>query len=128
MAVFANVVSREAHSDAAARIDAFFSAWSETDESARRRILEEAATKDVRFGDAFSCTSGRDDLVAHLSAVQRFMPGMTISRDGDVRQCQGVAIAPWVARAADGSERGRGTTVFVLAPDGRIRIATGFWS
>ena len=128
MAVFANVVAREAHADAASRIDAFFSAWSETDESARRRILEEAATDDVRFGDAFSCTSGRDDLVAHLSAVQRFMPGMTISRDGDVRQCQGIAIAPWVARAADGTGRGRGTNVFGLSADGRIRTATGIWS
>jgi uncharacterized protein YndB with AHSA1/START domain len=128
MAVFANVVSREAHADAASRIDAFFSAWNEKDENTRRGLLERAATDDARFGDAFSCTGGRDDLVAHLSAVQRFMPGMTISRDGDVRQCQGTAIATWVARAADGKERGRGTTVFALAADGRIRMATGFWT
>jgi uncharacterized protein YndB with AHSA1/START domain len=126
MAVFANVVSRETHAAAASRIDAFFSAWNEADEGARRRRLEEATTEDVRFGDAFSCTAGRDDLVAHLAAVQRFLPGMTIARDGDVRECQGVAIAPWIARAADATERGRGTTVFGLAADGRIRTATGF--
>lgn len=127
MAVFANVVSREAHERAADRIDAFFAAWNETDEPARRRLLEEATAADVRFGDAFSCTAGREDLLAHLTAVQRFMPGMTVSRDGDVQECQGVAIAPWVARAADGAERGRGTNVFDLAADGRIRLATGFW-
>ncbi|HWC65900.1 MAG TPA: SRPBCC domain-containing protein [Thermoanaerobaculia bacterium] len=128
MAVFANVVSREAHAGAASWIDAFFSAWNETGDDARRRLLEQAATDDVRFGDAFSCAAGRDDLVAHLAAVQRFMPGMTISRDGDVKECQGVAIAPWVARAAEGKERGRGTTVFGFAADGRIRTATAFWS
>jgi uncharacterized protein YndB with AHSA1/START domain len=126
MALFANVVSREAHADAAARIDAFFAAWNEKDENARRRLLEEATADDVRFGDAFSCTAGRDDLLAHLTAVQRFMPGMVVARDGDVKECQGVAIAPWVARAADGAERGRGTNVFGLAADGRIRLATGF--
>jgi uncharacterized protein YndB with AHSA1/START domain len=126
MAVFANVVSREAHADAASRIDAFFSAWNEKDENVRRRLLEQATTDDVRFGDAFSCTSGRDDLVAHLSAVRRFMPGMTISRAGDVRECQGVAIADWVARTGDGTVSGHGASVFGLVADGRIRVATGF--
>jgi uncharacterized protein YndB with AHSA1/START domain len=127
MALFANVVSREAQKGAAERIDAFLAAWNEPDEDARLRLLESAATEDVRFGDAFSCTSGREDLVAHLTAVQRFMPGMTLARDGEVKECQGVAIAPWVARAADGAERGKGTNVFGLAADGRIRLATGFW-
>jgi uncharacterized protein YndB with AHSA1/START domain len=126
MALFANVVSREAHLRAAERIDAFLAAWNEGDENTRRRLLEEATTADVRFGDAFSCTAGREDLVAHLTAVRRFMPGMTIARDGDVKECQGVAIAPWVARGADGVERGRGTNVFGLGPDGRIKLATGF--
>ena len=128
MALFANVVSREAQVHAAERIDAFLAAWNEADEEKRRRLLEEAAADDVRFGDAFSCTAGREDLVAHLAAVQRFMPGMTIVRDGDVRECQGVAIASWVARGADGAERGRGTNVFGLGPDGRIKLATGFRS
>lgn len=128
MAVFANVVSREAQRDAAARIDAFFSAWNEKDEAARRSILERAATDDVAFRDAFSCTDGRDDLVAHLTAVQRFMPGMTIARDGEVAQCQGTATAAWTAKGPDGAVRGRGTNVFELAPDGRVRKATGLWA
>jgi len=127
MALFANVVSREAQKNASDRIDVFLAAWNEPDENARRRLLEQAATEDVRFGDAYSCTSGREDLVAHLTAVQRFMPGMTIARNGDVKECQGVAIAPWVARGADGAERGKGTNVFGLAADGRIKLATGFW-
>ena len=128
MAVFANVVSREAQAQAAACIDAFFAAWNEKDEAARRRLLEQATAEDVRFGDAFSCTVDREDLVAHLAAVQRFMPAMTLSRDGEVAQCQGTAIAPWIAKAADGNVRGRGTNVFELGADGRIRRATGFWS
>ena len=127
MAVFANIVSREAQAQAASRIDAFFAAWNEKDESARRGLLEESTTSGLEFADAFSCTFGRDDLVSHLTAVRHFMPGMTLSRDGEISQCQGTAIAPWVARAADGTERGRGTNVFELAADGRIQRATGFW-
>lgn len=128
MALFANIVSREAQAQAAERIDAFFGAWNQADEEERRRLLVAAATDDVEFHDAFSCTAGREDLVAHLAAVQRFMPGMTVARDGEVKECQGVAIAPWTARAADGSVRGQGTNVFDFAKDGRIRRATGFWS
>jgi hypothetical protein len=127
MAVFANVVSREAQSGASGRIDAFFSAWNATDPAERRRLLEDAATEDVAFGDAYSCTAGTEDLVAHLGAVQFFMPGMTIARDGEVAQCQGTAIAPWVARKADGGVAGRGRDVFELSPEGKIRRAMGFW-
>jgi uncharacterized protein YndB with AHSA1/START domain len=128
MALFANVVSREAQTQAAARIDAFFSAWNEKDTAARRRLLEESTTEDIAFHDAFSCTVGREDLVAHLAAVQVFMPGMTLLRDGEVSQCQGTAIAPWIAHAGDGTVRSRGTNVFELSPEGQIRRATGFWS
>ncbi len=69
-----------------------------------------------------------DDLDAHLAAYQRFMPGLRLERVGEVRQCQGAALVDWVARGADGTERGRGTSAFELAPDGRIGRVTGFWA
>ena len=69
---------------------------------------------------------GMSDLRPHLAAVHRFMPGMRITRDGDIRHCQAMVLADWVARSSDGQERGRGTNVFVLAP-GRIDSVTGFW-
>lgn len=127
MAVFANVVSRESQEGAAERIDTFLSAWNAADPGERVRLLGLCATPDVEFRDAFSCTFGIEDLAAHLGAVQTFMPGMTLSRDGDVAVCQGTAIAPWVALKADGHEAGRGRNVFELSPEGRIRRATGFW-
>jgi uncharacterized protein YndB with AHSA1/START domain len=127
MAVFANVVARESQGAAAERIDVFLSAWNASDPAERRRLLEDAATPDVVFGDAYSCTAGTEDLVAHLGAVQFFMPGMTLTRDGEVAQCQGTAIAPWIARKSDGSVAGRGRNVFDMSPEGKIRRATGFW-
>jgi len=82
----------------------------------------------VVFRDRFSNVEGFDDLSAHLSAAQRFMPGLRLTRNGAVRQCQGVALADWIARSADGQERGRGTNVFVFNADGRIESVTGLWA
>ena len=127
MALFANTVAREAQTRAAERIDAFLSAWNEKDAPRRLAILEDCATEDVLFRDAFSCTSGRDDLASQLAAVQTFMPGMTLRREGDVSQCQGTAVAGWIAKAEDGAIRGQGKNVYEFSPEGKIRQATGFW-
>jgi uncharacterized protein YndB with AHSA1/START domain len=127
LAVFANVVTRELHGGLAAAVDAFLSAWSEKDEEKRRTTLTRVAAAGVTFADAFSCTSGIDDLVQHLGAAQVHMPGMVLERTGDVRQCQGTAVADWVAKGPDGATRGRGTNVFLLAPDGLIARVVGLW-
>ena len=128
LAVFANVVAREQGAGLAAAVDAFFAAWSETDEARRRAALRAVATEDVAFADAFSCTAGLDDLVAHLGAAQVHMPGTMLVRSGDVRLCQGTALVDWVAKGPDGAPRGRGTNVFDLSPDGRLARIVGFWA
>jgi uncharacterized protein YndB with AHSA1/START domain len=127
LAVFANVVAREQHAGVTAAVDALFAAWSEKDEGRRRAALARVATDDVAFSDAYSCTSGLDDLVAHLGAAQMHMPGVVLERAGDVRQCQGTAVVDWVAKGPDGAARGRGTNVLELAPDGRLARVVGLW-
>jgi uncharacterized protein YndB with AHSA1/START domain len=128
MALFAGLVAREAQKHATERVDTFFAAWNETDGAKRLHLLNEAATEEISFRDPYSCTSGRDDLSAHLAAVQHFMPGLQIAREGEVSQSHGTAFCAWTARSPDGSIRSRGMNVYELAPDGRIRRATGFWS
>jgi uncharacterized protein YndB with AHSA1/START domain len=127
LAVFANVVAKEAHAGASALADRLFACWAETDAGKRRAELLAVATEDLAFRDPYSCTSGIDDLVAHIAASQRFMPGVVLERQGDARQCQGTALVDWVVKAADGSHRAQGTNVFDLAPDGRIARVTGIW-
>jgi hypothetical protein len=77
--------------------------------------------------DQFSAIDGIADLLEHLAAVYRFMAGIRMRRDGEVRQCQGTALADWVATMPDGVERARGTNVFTFSPDRRIASVTGFW-
>jgi uncharacterized protein YndB with AHSA1/START domain len=128
LAVFANVVAKDQHRELAVAVDRFFAAWAEKDEARRRSALAAIATQDLAFRDAFSCTSGLEDLVPHIGAAQHHMPGVVLERRGEVRQCQGTALVDWVAKGPDGNERGRGTNVFELAPDGRFTRVVGLWS
>ena len=121
------MVAREQHAGLAPAVDAFFAAWSEKDEGRRRAALVALATDEVTFADAFSCTAGIDDLVAHIGAAQMHMPGLALERAGEVRQCQGTAVADWIAKGPDGAPRGRGSNVFDLAPDGRMSRIVGLW-
>ena len=127
LAVFANVATRDQHRGFTDLVDRYLATWSETDAGKRRQELEAIATDDVAFKDAHSCTSGRDDLVAHLAAAQIHMPGIRLVRDGEARLCQGTVMADWTAQGADGKSKGRGTNVFELRPDGRIARVVGFW-
>ena len=125
LSVFANVVADELHANAAQLVDAWFDAWAEPDELARREVFARIATTGVRFRDRYSMLDGLDDLVAHAGAAQRFMPGIRLHRAGDVRHCLGTVLADWSARNAEGRERMSGTNVFVLGASGRIEAAVG---
>jgi len=128
LSLFANIVANEVYAGASDTVDAWFQAWSDPDAAAREATLTRVAAPDVCFQDRFSLIDGVADLIAHLDAAQRFMPGIRLQRHGEVRHCQGVVLADWVALAAGGEERARGTNVFVLNPNGCIESVTGFWS
>ena len=127
LSLFANAVAADAGASVPDIVDRWFAAWSEPDAARRNAALDHTVAADVAMHDRFSAIEGAADLREHLAAVHRFMPGMVITRDGDVRQCQGMALADWIARGADGQERARGTNVFVLDADGRVERVTGFW-
>jgi uncharacterized protein YndB with AHSA1/START domain len=127
LSLFANVVADEVNAGAAGLVDAWFEAWREPDPAVREETLRRIAVPEVRFRDRFSLTEGIADLVPHLAAAQRFMPGIRLERRGDVRHCQGTALVDWVALTGDGQERALGTNVFTLSADGRIESVVGFW-
>jgi len=128
LAVFANVVAKEAHAGVGAIADRFFAIWGETDPAKRKAELQAVAIETLAFRDPYSCTDGLDDLNAHIAAAQRFMPGVVLERQGEARHCQGVALVDWAVKGPDGSPRGKGTNILELAPDGRIARVTGIWS
>jgi uncharacterized protein YndB with AHSA1/START domain len=125
LSVFSNVVSDELHADAAGLVDAWFGAWSEADAGTRSATFARIASPDVRFSDRVSLVDGVADLVAHVGAAQRFMPGVSLARSGGVRHCQGTILADWIWHMPDGAERARGTNVFTMGGDGRIEAVVG---
>jgi len=127
LAVFANVVAQDAHAGVSALADRFFALWGEADEGERRTALEAIALETIAFRDPYSCTDGPADLLAHIAAARRFMPGVVLERQGEARQCQGTALVDWTVKNADGTVRAKGTNVFELAADGRIARVTGLW-
>jgi uncharacterized protein YndB with AHSA1/START domain len=128
LSVFGNVVADDRFAQAAAVVDAWFTAWSNPDDAVRDAALDVIARPSIAFRDRHSLIEGLDDLRPHLAAVHRFMPGVRIARDGDVRHCQGTVLADWTAATVDGQPRGRGTNVFTFDADGRIAGVTGFWA
>ena len=125
LSMLANAVCDALHAGVAATCDAWFDLWAEPDAAARAAALERIAVPGVCFHDCYSLLAGQDDVLAHVEASQRFMPGVRLVRVGEARHCQGTVLADWVARGADGQERLRGTNVFRMAPDGRIEVVTG---
>ena len=126
LSVFGNVVADLVNVNASDLVDAWFAACSESNPAAREAQLAGIATADVTFRDRFGLLDGIADLVPHIGATQHFMPDLRFERQGDVRHCQGMVLADWVARAGDGRERGSGTNVFILR-GGQIASVTGFW-
>jgi uncharacterized protein YndB with AHSA1/START domain len=128
MAVFSTVVANEQHAGLAGVLDRWFAAWNARSPEGLRAALDASVTDDVEFRDAFGALFDRAELEAHLALVPVYMPGLTMKRTGEPRQCQGWGLVDWVAEGPDGASKARGTNVFTLAPDGRLARVTGLWA
>jgi uncharacterized protein YndB with AHSA1/START domain len=126
LSIFGNLVTNEVFVDAAKSVDAWFAAWAMPDGKSREESIAAIVTPGIRFRDRFSLLEGLADLAAHVGAIQRFLPGVRMKRTGDVRHCQGMVLADWIAVDSDEKERMSGTNLFVFDQDGRIDSATGF--
>jgi uncharacterized protein YndB with AHSA1/START domain len=115
LAVFAHVVAVDAFDPWV--IAAWFSGWSGAD-------LRDAVTSDVTFRDAHGLTKGVDELVEHIEAARRFMPGVAVEMRGQPRFAHGTVLADW-AFVRDGKTLATGTNVFKLDLDGKIADVVG---
>ena len=79
------------------------------------------------FADRFSLVDGVDDLSTHVGAAQRFMPAVTIRREGSVRASARAAHSSTGSGSRAPARNSRAARAFVvLSPDGRIEPAVGF--
>ncbi len=126
LSLFANTVANAAFSHAADTVDRWFAVWAIADDAARLAAFASLACPHVRFRDRYSSLEGVDEISLHAGASQRFMPGVTLSRVGALRHCQGILLADWTASGPDGKALMSGSNVFVLDATGKIEAVTGF--
>ncbi len=126
LSLFSNAVADEAYAGATAAIDAWFAGWTTKDHATRAETFARIASPDISFRDRYAALSGVDDVTAHATASQRFMPGIELKRDGDTRHCQGSLLSNWIATDKDGQVRMSGSSVYVFNPDGKIASVTSF--
>lgn len=125
LARFAFAVADDLHGGAGDAVAAWFTAWNEPDAERRRALLAPAVAPDVRFRDPNGDVYGLDELVNHVDAVHRFMPGLRLEPRGTLRRTHDVALAEWAAVRADGTEVLAGTNVVRLSLDGTIAEVVG---
>jgi uncharacterized protein YndB with AHSA1/START domain len=126
LSMFGNAVANEVYADAAKLVDAWFKAWAIADDKSRGESFSGIVTQGIQFRDRFSLLDGLADLTAHTGAAQRFMPGILLERNGEVRHCQGMVLADWIAVDKDAKERMSGASVFVFGAGGKIGSVTSF--
>lgn len=125
LSLFANAVAAVNFASAKDTVDRWFAAWAIADEAARAKEFAAIASPDARFRDRYSSLAGLEDLTEHAGASQRFMPGVVLSRKGEIRQCQGMVLVDWIVAGPAGKERMAGANVFLLRADGKIESVTG---
>lgn len=125
LAVFARLAGDDALAAAPAAIAAWFAAWNEPDAAARAAQLAPVVDGAVTFRDGVGCTAGLDELLAHIGACHRFMPGVRVEPRGQPRCAHGVALADFALIKPDGTAALQGTNVFRLAPSGAIVDVVG---
>lgn len=119
LAVFAYVVADDAF--ASEPIRAWFAAWNDP---SPRALLASAVGDAVAFRDAHACTSGLDELVAHIAASQRFMPGVRLEPRGTPRHAHDTVLVDWATLKGE-QTLATGTSVFRVDADGRIVDCVG---
>lgn len=127
LSLFANTIANSVNAGAASIADTWFDVWVEPDDAKRKSALKEIAAESVRFGDRYSCLEGIDEISFHAGAAQKFMPGMKMLRQGDVRHCLGTALIDWAVPGPEGKTLAKGTNVFRFDADGKIVDVVGLW-
>jgi uncharacterized protein YndB with AHSA1/START domain len=109
------------------RVEAFLSAWSETDSSKRLDLLKNCWAEDGVFLDRYGSVVGRDPLHAYIGGAQKMMPGMTISRVGEIHVSHDHVWFAWEGKDEQGNPAGKGQDFCSVTPEGRITKMVGFW-
>jgi hypothetical protein len=102
-------------------IDTYFDAWNETDDAARRTLIERCLTSDVELIDEHGRFSGHDGLGALMAKFHQEVPGGRILKTSGFDQFEGITRYSWDVVDAEGNTALVGLDVVEHDADGRLQ-------
>lgn len=102
-------------------------AWNETDDGARRKLLDEAWADDGLYCDPLGRAEGRDALHAHIAGFRQQFAGARIDATSSADEHDGYFRFSWAIVDADGNTALEGFDVGHRGDDGRIDLIVGFF-
>lgn len=102
-------------------------AWNETNEAARRKLLQQSWADDGVYCDPTATVAGRDALEAHIAGFHSRYPGGSIRLTSGIDEYNGWFRFAWSLDGAEGASLIEGFDVGELGPDGRIKRIVGFF-
>lgn len=108
-------------------VEAYGAAWNETDEAARKRLLDKSWADGGTYTDPQSHAEGRDALSAVIAGFQQQMAGARIVATSGVDTHHGCLRFSWKVEGANGATLMEGIDFGELAEDGRIVRIVGFF-
>lgn len=110
-------------------VAAYVAAWNETDETARRALLDKSWSANGVYEDPLGVVEpGRAALSRHIAQFHARYPGAKLAAIGDLDHHHGKIYFAWRLIAADGSAALDGRDFGELDADGRISRIVGFFT
>lgn len=107
-------------------VRAYARAWEETDDGARRKLLDDSWADQGLYCDRMARTLGREGLNDLIKGYQGQIPGYTVVLTSGVDVHNEFARFTWEIRNPDGSLVVDGTDFATFDADGRIAQLVGF--
>lgn len=108
-------------------VDAYLSAWNETDPARRLQLVRQVWAEDGQLVDPPAAAQGHAGISDLHAALQAQFPGHRFRRATGVDDHHDTLRFGWQLVAPDGGVALTGLDVGELAADGRLRRITGFF-
>ena len=107
-------------------IERYLACWNETDEDARRRLVEDTWTPDAEYVDPLSEAHGHDAINDTIGAVQAQFPGLVMRRTSPIDGHRDLVRFTWALGAPGEAPVFAGLDVAKTDDDGKLHRIIGF--
>lgn len=108
-------------------VDAYFRAWMDPHDGARREHLRGAWADGGVYTDPTVYVEGREALVHHIGSVHEQLPGLRLIPTSGLDLHHGHARVGWKLMNASGEEVAAGVDFMVFDDDRRLKSVVGFF-